>query len=106
MSDNPNAKDLLVKNLDKVDWSRLCGNPNSVRILEQNLDEQNLDESKGNGITDQNHPDFDWGVEGEDWEWEDEGDEECEEGDEYEGDEYEGDEYEGDGNSSQFCTGS
>ena len=81
MSDNPNAKDLLVKNLDKVDWKVSSLNP---------------DESKGNGITDQNHPDFDWGVEGEDWEWEEEGDEgEGDEG-EGEGDEYEGDEYEGD----------
>ena len=72
MSDNQNSIDLLKNNLDRVDWHRLCGNPNSVHILEQNPDE-----SKGNGITDQNDPDFDWGVEGEDWEWEDEGDDDA-----------------------------
>ena len=39
-------------------------------------DDSDYSEDEGNGITDQNDPHFEWGVEGEQWEW-------CE----YEGDE-------------------
>ena len=40
LSRNPNAIQLLEKNLDKVYWSQLSANPNpnAIHILEQNLD--------------------------------------------------------------------
>jgi hypothetical protein len=38
MSSNPNAIQLLEKNLDKVSWYSLSSNPNAIHILEENLD--------------------------------------------------------------------
>ena len=38
LSGNPNAISLLERNLEKVDWFYLSGNPNAIPILEKNLD--------------------------------------------------------------------
>ena len=37
LSENPNAIQLLEKNLDEVNWSWLSMNPNAIPILEKNL---------------------------------------------------------------------
>ena len=38
LSYNPNAIQILEKNLDKVHWGWLSMNPNAIQILENNLD--------------------------------------------------------------------
>lgn len=35
LSENPNAIDILEKNLDKVDWQKLSKNPKAIHLLEQ-----------------------------------------------------------------------
>jgi hypothetical protein len=35
---NPNAIDLIEKNIDKINWTRLSYNPNAIHILEKNKD--------------------------------------------------------------------
>ena len=35
LSANPNAIDLLKKNIEKIDWYRLSDNPNASQILEK-----------------------------------------------------------------------
>ena len=41
LSENPNAINILEKNLDKVSWLALSENPNAIHILEKNLDKVN-----------------------------------------------------------------
>ena len=43
LSGNPNAIELLEKNLDKVDWRALSSNPNAIDLLEKNLEKVNWD---------------------------------------------------------------
>ena len=38
LSGNPNAIKLLEQNPDKIDWSCLSENPNAIKLLEQNPD--------------------------------------------------------------------
>jgi hypothetical protein len=43
LSRNPNAIDLLEKNIDKIDWNFLSGNKNAIHILEQHTSKINWD---------------------------------------------------------------
>ena len=38
LSKNPNAIDLLTKNLDKIDWNQLSKNPSAIELLTKNQD--------------------------------------------------------------------
>jgi len=38
LSENPNAIHILEKNLDKIVWTKLSQNPNAIHILEKNID--------------------------------------------------------------------
>ena len=40
LSGNPNAIHILEKNLDKINWSTLATNPNAIPILEKNTDKK------------------------------------------------------------------
>ena len=35
---NPNAIELIEKNLDKINWKYLAQNPSAIELLEENLD--------------------------------------------------------------------
>ena len=37
LSENPNAIDLLEKNMDKINWQSLSLNPNAIDLLEMNF---------------------------------------------------------------------
>ena len=41
LSTNPNAIELLINNLDKIDWSNLSTNPNAIDLLKENKDKIN-----------------------------------------------------------------
>ena len=48
LSENPNSIHMLEKNLDKVNWEWLSWNPNASHILEKNLDKINWYQLSGN----------------------------------------------------------
>ena len=58
LSSNPNAIELLEKNLDKVDWLWLSLNPNAIHILEQNLDKVNWSNIWANQAIFEEVPDY------------------------------------------------
>ena len=38
LSKNPNAVELLERNIDKINWYNLSDNPNAIHLLERNMD--------------------------------------------------------------------
>ena len=59
------------KNINRLPVKK--NEPESESDSEYNSESES--ESEGNGITDQEDPNFQWGIEGEQWEWVDESDE-------------------------------
>ena len=43
LSENPNAIELLKKNINKINWSYLSLNPNAITLLKKNQDKINWD---------------------------------------------------------------